>query len=918
MNTPAKLRVVLDWLDEGTGLCSGLRQCAERTERGCPWLNRWWPGAIVFTFVVQVITGLVLWMHYSPSAQTAWESVYFIQYQLAGGWFVRGVHHYAGQVLVALTGLYAFQRILSGVYRHPREFVFWAAVCMFLASLGLCLTGDLLSWDQDRYSATQTRVSFAMLLPVIGGHLYKLVAGGPAFGHLTLTRFFALHVSVLAGGFGLLLVIHAWLVRRARQVEETAGGPEPAGSSTSCCSSRFAQHAVVGLVVLAVILLLVFQNAFRGGHTGQPAGQYLGAELGAPADPDPANAYAAARPEWSFRGLYVFTHFFSGAWQMVPIFVVPSLVLLYVFAMPLIAVRRPGHAVNVAVTLVLAAGLVYLSYKSYRDDYGDPDYLAAVEQGRQTGERVIALARSQGIPPSGALSLLLNDPQLQGPKLFDQHCGSCHAYTPAAGKAIAPAEQSAPELFQFAHPAWIAGLLDPKQIKSDKYFGNTRFAGSLMVKYLESHKLDQEQRDAIAAALSAEAHLKSSAAAANDERLVANGRKLIVSEGCTRCHRFHEQGVSGDAPDLTGYGSREWLTGVIADPAHDWFYSVRNDRMPAYVQLPEEPAKNRLSFAQTEVLVSWLRGEWHEPSGEKPSAAAASTEVILGKWEARRSRRLAEPPKDARGKALAVLELAQCAVCHDCADEKGQGIRCRQPVAPTLFRFAGAEWLRGMLDPEQVAGPRFFGTNDKFKDGKMVEFVRDNLPDNIADAGESQLDALLKKAASESKQVEFALQNLPELKKKIGEEALRKQAEQAVKDNKFAEFVKEHAGPLTKQLGQQKLDALIAALAAGAQQDEAGDGDADVQELFETLGCADCHKYYDAGDLGSAPDMTGYGSREWLAAIIANPEHKRFYGKRNDGMPAYLLSADKPQRNLLTAEQIQALADLLRGKLDSR
>ena len=141
MNTPSTSRRILDWFDNGTGLISGLRQCAGRTTRGCPWLDHWWPGTIVFTFLVQVITGLVLWMHYSPSAQSAWESVYYIQYELTGGWFVRGVHHFAGQVLVALAGLYVLQLVLSGAYRHPREFVFWVAVFMLLAGVGIVPDG---------------------------------------------------------------------------------------------------------------------------------------------------------------------------------------------------------------------------------------------------------------------------------------------------------------------------------------------------------------------------------------------------------------------------------------------------------------------------------------------------------------------------------------------------------------------------------------------------------------------------------------------------------------------------------------------------------------------------------------------------------------------------------------------------------
>ena len=64
---------------------------------------------------------------------------------------------------------------------------------------------------------------------------------------------------------------------------------------------------------------------------------------------------------------------------------------------------------------------------------------------------------------------------------------------------------------------------------------------------------------------------------------IDEGRELLVSEmGCTDCHRFHDDGELGIAPDLTGYGSREWLIGFISDPRHERFYGENNDRMPAY------------------------------------------------------------------------------------------------------------------------------------------------------------------------------------------------------------------------------------------------------------------------------------------------------------------------------------------------
>ena len=62
--------------------------------------------------MIQAITGWCLWMYYSPSAQTAWESVYFVQYEVLGGWLLRGLHYWTAQVLVALLLLYVVQMIV--------------------------------------------------------------------------------------------------------------------------------------------------------------------------------------------------------------------------------------------------------------------------------------------------------------------------------------------------------------------------------------------------------------------------------------------------------------------------------------------------------------------------------------------------------------------------------------------------------------------------------------------------------------------------------------------------------------------------------------------------------------------------------------------------------------------------------------
>ena len=72
------------------------------------------------------------------------------------------------------------------------------------------------------------------------------------------------------------------------------------------------------------------------------------------------------------------------------------------------------------------------------------------------------------------------------------------------------------------------------------------------------------------------------------------------------------QGTGAKGPDLTGYGSRDWLIGIIGNPAHKRFYGKENDRMPAYAESATDAKKNVLSRQELELLADWLRGEWYE------------------------------------------------------------------------------------------------------------------------------------------------------------------------------------------------------------------------------------------------------------------------------------------------------------------
>src|SRR3954463_13768472 len=224
----------------------------ERIPGGARW-RYVWGSTLVFAFFVQVVTGIFLWMMYSPSAQTAWESVYYIQTQTQGGWLLRGVHHFMSQAMVVLLAIHLLQVIVDGAYRAPREVNFWLGLVLMTIVLGLSLTGYLLPWDQKGYWATRVATNLLSIVPVVGKSLQQLVVGGPDYGHHTLTRFFALHAGVLPALLVVLVIAHIYLFRRhGLTAREPKRRPDCA-----FWPDQALKDAVACLAVLAAVLFLI-------------------------------------------------------------------------------------------------------------------------------------------------------------------------------------------------------------------------------------------------------------------------------------------------------------------------------------------------------------------------------------------------------------------------------------------------------------------------------------------------------------------------------------------------------------------------------------------------------------------------------------------------------------------------------------
>jgi len=593
-------KALLDWLDDRTGYRAMVHSMLFEN---IPGGSRWryvWGSTLVFAFAVQVITGFFLWASYSPSSQTAWESVYYIQYQMSGGAWLRGIHHFMAQAMIVLLALHMLQIIIDGAYRAPREVNFWIGLILLNLVLGLSLTGYLLPWDQKGYWATKVATNIMLTVPLAGPSIQRIVVGGSAYGHHTLTRFFALHAGLLPALMIFFIIAHVYVFRRhGIKFKEPKRAPD-----THFWVDQLLKDAIACLAVLLVVIVLII---------------WRGAELGAPADP--SEPYSAARPEWYFLFLFQFLKLptFAGEREVLGAVVIPGLVMLILFLMPIVGRWKLGHRFNVVFLFALLAGVVILTFRAVAEDRSKSDYHAAVTQAHKDAERVKDLANSPtGIPATGAVSLLREDAYTQGPKLFKAHCASCHRFDGHDGLGFKPdpvkQPQTASDLKGFGSRQWLAGILDPNKVATQNYLGAEKLKNGKMVKFVKKDVPDYDKNDLnkVIAAVSAEAQLPYQRQLDQSDAVLIKQRRAILLKGdpirCLDCHGFGgKESDEANTPNLTGYASRQWLIDFLHDPGHERFYGKKNE-MPAFGK------KKILDEKSIALIADWLRGDWYEPN----------------------------------------------------------------------------------------------------------------------------------------------------------------------------------------------------------------------------------------------------------------------------------------------------------------
>jgi ubiquinol-cytochrome c reductase cytochrome b subunit len=329
------------WLENRLGLIKPMMDAAAHPTpaNNASWLYVFGSAATVL-LILQVVTGILLALVYSPSASEAWGSLNLLNHNIALGWYLRALHGWGSDFMIAIVILHMVQVFLFGAYKFPRELTWIVGVLLLLMTLGMAFTGQVMRFDQDAYWGLGIGASISSRVPLIGAPLVHLVLGGPIIGGATLSRFFTLHVFVIPGLLLASVGVHIFMVLK----HGVSDWPMPGRIVTKATYEREYHEltAKTGIpfvpdaawkdaVFAAAILFAVMACAFFFGPFG-PSGQ-----------PDPTIIQTAPKPDFAFLWIYAVLAFLPPSIETPVMLVVPVLGIAFLLLLPIFAAEGERH-----------------------------------------------------------------------------------------------------------------------------------------------------------------------------------------------------------------------------------------------------------------------------------------------------------------------------------------------------------------------------------------------------------------------------------------------------------------------------------------------------------------------------------------------------------------------------------------------
>ncbi len=354
------LKKLYTWFDQRLGLKPILEAATHPTPANSA---SWWyvfGSAATVLLILQVMTGILLALVYSPSASDAWASLQVLNHNVPLGAYLRALHGWGSDFMIAIVLIHMVQVFLFGAFKFPRELTWIFGVLLLLLTLGMAFTGQVMRFDQDSYWGLGIGASIASRVPFIGAPLVHMVLGGPIIGAATLSRFFTLHVFVIPGLLLAGVGAHVWMVL----VHGVSDWPMPGRIVRKSTYEREYHDLVLktgipfvpdaawkDAVFAAAILFSVMACAFFFGPFG-PSGP-----------PDPTIIQTAPKPDYAFLWIYAVLAFLPPSIETPIMLIVPVLIIAGMLLLPLLAgegerhwARRPVAVLTVSV-IALSLGI---------------------------------------------------------------------------------------------------------------------------------------------------------------------------------------------------------------------------------------------------------------------------------------------------------------------------------------------------------------------------------------------------------------------------------------------------------------------------------------------------------------------------------------------------------------------------------
>ncbi|WP_425089860.1 cytochrome b [Stappia sp.] len=216
-------------------------------------LNYWWTfgGILFFVLIAQILTGIVLVMHYTASTDAAFASVEHIMRDVNFGWLLRYLHANGASMFFIAVFIHMFRGMYYGSYKAPREISWILGVIIFLIMMATAFMGYVLPWGQMSFWGATVITNLFSALPLVGEPIVQWLWGGFAVDNPTLNRFFSLHYLLPFMIFGVVL-LHVWAFH-------TTGNNNPTGIQPKTKQDTLPFHPYYTMKdAFAIVVFMIF------------------------------------------------------------------------------------------------------------------------------------------------------------------------------------------------------------------------------------------------------------------------------------------------------------------------------------------------------------------------------------------------------------------------------------------------------------------------------------------------------------------------------------------------------------------------------------------------------------------------------------------------------------------------------------